>query len=72
LQYWNQRLVHNPREIKKGQHVDWRPELQLLGNLANDDGKNAVDDTCLGVLFLGFARPTGAVEPVREQAKVIE
>ena len=48
VQHWNKRLVHNPRELKERQHVDWPWELQLLGNLADDDWKNAVDDTGLG------------------------
>ena len=65
VQHWNKRLVHNPRELKERQHVDWPWELQLLGNLADDDWNNAVDDTGLGALFFGFARPSGAVESVR-------
>ena len=38
--------------------------MQLLGYLANDGWKDAINDACFGALFLGFALPTGAIEPV--------
>ena len=68
VQHWNRRLVHTPPELKERQHVDWCWELKLLGNPVDDDWKHTVDDTGLGALFLGFARPTSAVEPIRAAA----
>ena len=68
VQNGNQRLVHSPREVEKGQHIDWRWEVQLLGHLADDGGKDAVNDACFGTLFLGFALPPSAVEPVGSAA----
>ena len=64
MQNGNQRLVHNPWEVKKRQHVNWRWEVKLLGHLADDGWKDAINDACFGTLFLGFALPTSAIEPV--------